>query len=702
MRTATLLFALVLAAPVSGQTTYTWVGGSGDWFSAGSWSPAGVPGDGDTAVVTSGSPTVTRDTTVAVLDFGGASLDGDGHLTVTGSMEWSAGQMNGRGFAETAALTIAPGATLRITGDDAKGVRGRDLFNEGTVVWEGTGNLVVMWTTTFENRAGATFDIQADARLTRTNGTLQLVNDGLLVKSSGAGQTVIEYPFGSFVNEGTVRAEVGTLFLGNGTSAFTSGGDGAFEVADGATLLFNTFYTFGPGSTLSGAGRARFTNGSTQIGRATMTGLTQITGGTLRLMNTDTPSELADVSVSGGALGGPAETNVNGLLTWTGGALGTEFGSVGTVTVLGNAEVSGTAVKPFDGGTVVNASTFRWLEGPLGVSSSSSFLNLAGATVSIECDESWTRSNGFINVINQGLIVKTGTAGQTTIALPFAPIHNDGEVRVESGTLSIQLSGSGTTSTDTGRYTVDEGAALAFGGHTRTFTADAVVEGAGTVALGGDIRFDGTLRPLAPTRVLAVAGDWPAMQTGGVLELAVGGTTPGTEHDQLAVTGTAALGGTLRVTFTDGFTLADDDRILLVSAAATTGTFDAIELPAGIEGYIDVTAAGVELVAGSPVAHEDGAGLPTAVALHAPYPNPSAGTARVAYDLPHAGPVRLAVYDVLGRTVAVLAAGERAAGRYQATLDGAALAGATLAPGLYLVRLDAGDTSHTRSLTVAR
>ena len=85
-------------------------------------------------------------------------------------------------------------------------------------------------------------------------------------------------------------------------------------------------------------------------------------------------------------------------------------------------------------------------------------------------------------------------------------------------------------------------------------------------------------------------------------------------------------------------------------------------------------------------------------ALHAPAPNPSAGGAlAVRYALPAAGPVRLALLDVLGREVAVLVSGEQAAGEQRA-----ALAGRALAPGLYVLRLDAAGQVATQKLTVTR
>lgn len=98
------------------------------------------------------------------------------------------------------------------------------------------------------------------------------------------------------------------------------------------------------------------------------------------------------------------------------------------------------------------------------------------------------------------------------------------------------------------------------------------------------------------------------------------------------------------------------------------------------------------------VANEDGATTPPdAPSLHAPYPNPTVGIATLAFDLAEAGPVRLVVYDVLGRTVAVLVDDERAAGRYEAVLDGRGMAA-----GLYLVRLHAGSFATTRRVVLSR
>jgi hypothetical protein len=82
--------------------------------------------------------------------------------------------------------------------------------------------------------------------------------------------------------------------------------------------------------------------------------------------------------------------------------------------------------------------------------------------------------------------------------------------------------------------------------------------------------------------------------------------------------------------------------------------------------------------------------VPLAFALHANVPNPFNPITTIRYDLPAAGPVRLAVYDVAGRLVRVLVAGERAAGSYEAVWDGRDQSGRSSPSGSYLARLVAG------------
>lgn len=78
-------------------------------------------------------------------------------------------------------------------------------------------------------------------------------------------------------------------------------------------------------------------------------------------------------------------------------------------------------------------------------------------------------------------------------------------------------------------------------------------------------------------------------------------------------------------------------------------------------------------------------------------PNPTSGAATVTYVLDRSGPARLAVYDVRGRELAVVAAGPRPAGRHTAHVDTRGWP-----PGTYVLRLETGSAVQTRLMTVVR
>jgi hypothetical protein len=95
------------------------------------------------------------------------------------------------------------------------------------------------------------------------------------------------------------------------------------------------------------------------------------------------------------------------------------------------------------------------------------------------------------------------------------------------------------------------------------------------------------------------------------------------------------------------------------------------------------------------VASEPGAS-DGALAL-APAANPFRGQTTLRLRVPAAGPVRLRVFNVLGREVAVLLDGHMEAGRHEVTLDGS-----RLPSGTYLARLEAGGAVHTQRVMLVR
>jgi hypothetical protein len=85
---------------------------------------------------------------------------------------------------------------------------------------------------------------------------------------------------------------------------------------------------------------------------------------------------------------------------------------------------------------------------------------------------------------------------------------------------------------------------------------------------------------------------------------------------------------------------------------------------------------------------------PYAFALAQNYPNPAAGETTVSFSLPEKGYVELVVFDITGRKVDTLIAGELAAGEHKIAYSPA------LAPGVYLYRLTAGENSAVRKMVV--
>ena len=80
------------------------------------------------------------------------------------------------------------------------------------------------------------------------------------------------------------------------------------------------------------------------------------------------------------------------------------------------------------------------------------------------------------------------------------------------------------------------------------------------------------------------------------------------------------------------------------------------------------------------------AAVPSAFALRQNYPNPFNPSTTIVVDLPASSDVRLAVYDLLGREVAVLMEGEVEPGSHRVTFTAN-----TLASGVYICRLTARD-----------
>ncbi|MCK4307582.1 T9SS type A sorting domain-containing protein [candidate division WOR-3 bacterium] len=99
----------------------------------------------------------------------------------------------------------------------------------------------------------------------------------------------------------------------------------------------------------------------------------------------------------------------------------------------------------------------------------------------------------------------------------------------------------------------------------------------------------------------------------------------------------------------------------------------------------------------------DIAPIPRVFSLSHPYPNPIVKSEiTVRYGVPRLAKVSIKVYDVTGRTVRTLIAGEQKAGFYNLKWDGKSDHGNKLSQGIYFIRMIAQDFRATKKLVLLK
>jgi hypothetical protein len=327
----------------------------------------------------------------------------------------------------------------------------------------------------------------------------------------------------------------------------------------------------------------------------------------------------------------------------------------------------------------------------LGRGGEGTLLALPGGTV--EAGAIIVHGNGLQNLggtINAGTIVVQPPPAPRVVSPAGTPARSMADGYPADGTESVR--------TDT-LLVFGVGAAINVG--ELSVLPGGVIGGTGPFPFG--FTNAGTVAPAdtaSATATFAVAGGL-AQTSEGALEVEISGTAEGS-HDRLAVTGTAALSGTLRIIRLPGYVPVVGDQYEVVTAASVTGTFDSVETPSDVALAVTYTqTAVVTTVTAVTVGAEGGPPgdvLPAEFALEPAHPNPFAGRATFRYALPEAAEVRLVAYDLLGRAVAVLVTGPVAPGHHEAVFDGS-----NLPSGTYLVRMttDSGF-AEARRLTLLR
>jgi T5SS/PEP-CTERM-associated repeat protein len=146
-------------------------------------------------------------------------------------------------------------------------------------------------------------------------------------------------------------------------------------------------------------------------------------------------------------------------------------------------------------------------------------------------------------------------------------VQNSGTLR--AGPL-LFISPSGTVTLDsTGQIAVGRGAFAGPG--TFSVTSGGKLLGSGTVQ-GDVVVAAGKFAPGGSPGNFTIDGSFQ-QQTGGEMDILIGGVTAGSGFCQVNITGDATLGGTLNVIFINGFIPPAGQTVTILNAAGVSGTF---------------------------------------------------------------------------------------------------------------------------------
>ena len=128
-------------------------------------------------------------------------------------------------------------------------------------------------------------------------------------------------------------------------------------------------------------------------------------------------------------------------------------------------------------------------------------------------------------------------------------------------------------------------------------------------------------------------------------------------------------------------------RLHVYSTFAGTVYFDDLSIT-----KITGTATGVEAVK-----H-----LPTSFKVYQNYPNPFNPTTTITYALPKASPVKVIVYDIMGRQIKTMVNGEQSAGIHTISWNGENNFGEKVSSGTYIYRISAGNNVQVKKMVLLK
>lgn len=501
----------------------------------------------------------------ATLSLEGGILGGTGDLTLEGALQWKGGTLliplRFRG-----GEISASGGSKALAWGTAKGA----LINSGWLVWAadyvtlGNGSVI-------ENQAGATLELRGtNATLLALGATPGVItNAGTILKADTG---VANLSGAAFHNAGSVDVGRGTLRLASGgrsTGSFVVHGAGVLEFVAGTHRLED-------GSELAGDGTVAFTGGTTEVDGRYEVGVTRFGGYSAARFNRDATSGILELDAGEVAGGGSLTV---GELRWS-------AGSIKCLVRCAGGTCGPRSNKLLDGGRLVNSGRLVVTGDSLYLSHGAILSNLVGAEIDLT-DKGIGNGGGVPNRIDNAGRFKTGKAGAwaSVIGVDF---YNSGTVETSGNGLVFH----GAYVQAAGETCLREGSLQVMGG---LRLSGGVLCGTNTL-LGSVTNLGGIVRPGLPVGTLTITGHY-VQEPGGTLAIDLGGTVPGSGHDQLQV-GTspshvALRGGTLEVSLLEDFVpVAGSEYTFLVNGPGcwSVGRYDRTNSTSGpLELEIDYT-----------------------------------------------------------------------------------------------------------------
>lgn len=505
-----------------------------------------------------GTATVPNGST---LELQSGHLDGNGMLDLNGTLDWQSGYLGTTG--QTTTVNVSETGKIDLTTENWRYFQGNPTIdNRGTISWYG-GPLVMNSELddilTVENRASGLFDILCSNNWSRSGGGSTTFNNaGTLRKRTHTGTTNLYYF--DLLHTGTLQVDTGTLLVTWGADIQAN-----TAVAADATLEFSgDIHEIADGVNFTGAGTHRVT-------------------GTLRFNGTATVANSANLQLEG-RLDGAGNLQVDGDLDWESGYLGRGgYSTTFQVGTTGTFDITTGNTRYLEGTCdLINQGTLTWADGNLELRHSTWTVdNQVGGLMLLTSDNTWRRGwgyNGSVDLRNAGTLRRTGGANTVNLS-DNIELTNTGTIALESGTMLLY---EGLTQT-AGDLMLDGGDLSSSSWVTIN---GGTLSGDGTIT--GNVRVDGgTLACGASPGAITIDGNY-TQGSSGTLYAELAGLTAGTQYDQLTVTGTATLDGTLEVDMIDAFDPQIGDAFDLLLCGTRVGAFATETLMAPPEGVWNV------------------------------------------------------------------------------------------------------------------